>query len=840
MEIPEQDISYIKNKISTAEAVLVLGAGAVRECMNARREPLRSADQLAEEISAAASLPYSGEPLPTVLDAAKLPTAQFNTLLVKEYMGCTPSDDLKMAFSVPWRRVYTFNIDDAIEALGSVLSKQNIFSYNAMHAKVAPYEGPRILHVVHLNGYVRELDKGAIFAKVDYDKRLGQLDAGWYREAAEDHFLHCSIFIGTRLNEPLLWTELERVRESSAYSRSFLIIPEELTAIQRASLANRGVTVIKGTFEDFVRFLRKTFPQNLDWADVVQSESGIVLHKDPNLFSRDEVEALASARLINPTSAASAWRQFSDQRKQILAREFYMGRPATWEISISEVPAPLAQGLQLREFLEEAVKSRARFAVVTGQAGCGKSTAVMRELLLLVRAVDNVDLIEISMDVVSLSKTIRAARKFSNKEFTIFFVPDLYPFGGAMKSDIQQITPGEALIVTTSRESEWHGNFKRHLGGLGLVHEFKRFSTADEPELINRLVRYVPSPAFAKLTFEQKLSRLRASRRQLLIALREVTESSRFDEIMRDEYVKLNDFAKKTLFGIAAVSSLARTGIRREMAYSTFQIPAINGSFEEAFEGLAGLVFTDKHDRLSVRHDVYGRYILEEVMPFVDVIDAVTRILTQFTKYKVPIIRSVPRLDAALFKFLLNHNFIYELAQVHGVKEDGLKIYQLFEIPFQIDGHFWLQYGLYYDALGRLGEAESMLRKSIQAYPENAFAEHALARLRLRIAARGETNDLEADRLIGEAVSSLNALDVRDPTVMDEYPVVTLSIFHLDALLKRGKEDEAKVHARDYLSRLKYMERRTTGESVKGAIEQLTIFLTTGDWRTPKRETIAA
>jgi tetratricopeptide (TPR) repeat protein len=227
-------------------------------------------------------------------------------------------------------------------------------------------------------------------------------------------------------------------------------------------------------------------------------------------------------------------------------------------------------------------------------------------------------------------------------------------------------------------------------------------------------------------------------------------------------------------------------------------------------------------------------------MPFVDIIDAVTGILTQFTKYRLPIIRSVPRLDAALFKFLLNHNFVHELARAHGVEEDGLKIYQLFEVPFQVDGHFWLQYGLYYDSLGRLAEAEDMLRKSIQAYPENAFAEHALARLRLRIAAREETSDLDADGLIAEAVSSLNALDVRDPTVMDEYPLVTLSIFHLDTLLKRGKEDQAKVHARDYLSRFKYMERRTTGESVKGAIEQLTIFLTTGDWRNPKRVGVAA
>jgi len=307
--------------------------------------------------------------------------------------------------------------------------------------------------------------------------------------------------------------------------------------------------------------------------------------------------------------------------------------------------------------------------------------------------------------------------------------------------------------------------------------------------------------------------------------------------MMRDEYIKLNDAAKKALFGIAAVSSLARSGIRTEMAYSAFQSPPIGISFEAALEGLAGLVFPDQRDRLTVRHDVYGRYILEEVMPFADILDAIIRILHQFTRYEAPIIRSVSRPDAALFKFLLNHNFLHELARAHGVDEDGLKVYRAFEVPFQVDGHFWLQYGLYYDTLGDLANAERMLRKSIQAYPENAFAEHALARVRLRIAAREDIDDVSADRLMAEAVNSLNALDVRDPVVMDEYPLVTLSIFHIDALIRRDKKDEAIGYARDYLSRLKYMERRTAGESVKSAIEQLTILLATGDWRVPKKET---
>jgi len=44
------DENYIKRRIETGEAVLVLGAGAVLGCKNARGVPLKSAEQLAVQL----------------------------------------------------------------------------------------------------------------------------------------------------------------------------------------------------------------------------------------------------------------------------------------------------------------------------------------------------------------------------------------------------------------------------------------------------------------------------------------------------------------------------------------------------------------------------------------------------------------------------------------------------------------------------------------------------------------------------------------------------------------------------------------------------------------------
>ena len=112
-----------------------------------------------------------------VLDAVQVPKPRLNSILESEFKGCFPSEELKAVFSVPWRRLYTFNIDDSAEAVKGTLSGQIIHSYNAIHSKVATYEGPRILHLVHLNGYVRELEKGTLFQSLTTTAALRSLNS---------------------------------------------------------------------------------------------------------------------------------------------------------------------------------------------------------------------------------------------------------------------------------------------------------------------------------------------------------------------------------------------------------------------------------------------------------------------------------------------------------------------------------------------------------------------------------------------------------------------------------------------------------------------------------------
>ena len=126
-----------------------------------------------------------------------------------------------------------------------------------------------------------------------------------------------------------------------------------------------------------------------------------------------------------------------------------------------------------------------------------------------------------------------------------------------------------------------------------------------------------------------------------------------------------------------------------------------------------GIVSVGTGGRLFARHELYVRHIFENVALIKDIVDVMISILATYTKYRLPVVRNVDRMDALLFKFLLNHNFNADLAKRRGDVDEVEKIYSTFEIAFQLDGHFWLQYGEFLVEKGELEAALGALNKSI-------------------------------------------------------------------------------------------------------------------------------
>ncbi|GJD64728.1 hypothetical protein MPEAHAMD_4913 [Methylobacterium frigidaeris] len=290
------------------------------------------------------------------------------------------------------------------------------------------------------------------------------------------------------------------------------------------------------------------------------------------------------------------------------------------------------------------------------------------------------------------------------------------------------------------------------------------------------------------------------------------------------------DDDSRRLFIIIGIATLARVGISIEAAKEAYSYISEKRSFDQAMSPLDGIVSETEAGRLVARHDLYVRHILDSVTNFDEIVKAITATLKTYRKFDIPVIKSVARTDYTLFKYVTNHSFVINIAKSHGQIKRGAEVYQDFEVDFQLDGHFWLQYGLYMADINKLGSAIIMLKKSIEAYSANEFAIHALADIELRVAKDRINYDATARSLISNAVKSLTAQDAKSQITTDQYPIVTLINGHLSALIKHGQRELAREAAVRYFDRIQQLEKETDSPALQKAKARVIRFTTFGEW----------
>ncbi len=812
----------------------VLGAGASTTSRNSEDLPIPMSAALAERFCTAAAIPYSGEQIKDVLDAIMgeklLSSSQMLDIYRKAYRGCKPSAEFEKLFKYTWRRIYLWNIDDLVENIRSQKA-QFIQIYNGMIDRAAEFDSHDYLHVVYLHGQISRPEHRFIFTEEDYNGAINGSWHYWYKRLAQDYFSACPIVVGSALNEPILSAEIDRVKREtdSQVGRAFLITPDELTPIRQRALRARGIVHVRGTLESFIEWLGTKIPDGSTPLDVLRKK---------NAYSNSEIEQITKAEIdiahslypVNPSELRLKTRQLDGADYTALARQFLNGFPPSWQLIVTDIPVELAATKILFNSLVAYLKSEKRLFVVTGQSGSGKSVAAMQALVRFTTEDPKTPVFELSPDVKSVTSAFKLIEKL-HPGGAIVYISDMFVYGDTFVEDLETLKGKNIWIVSTARTHEWRDKLSRYIDRSSEEFLFERFSDQDIDPLISRIVKYVPSPRFRKLNPEQQKTRLKSSKKQLLIALREATESENFTNVISHEFEKLPDVDTRRLLVIVGLATLARVGISDDMAREVYGRIASDRPYERALDALAGIVDSDKDGRLFARHELYIRHIIEKLIPFSDIIDAIVATLKYYLKYNIPIVRSVSRRDGLLFRAILNHKFISENERRKDAAGAGVRIYQEFEVDFQLDGHFWLQYGLYLAGRGELPESIRMLRRSIDAFPENPFAAHAYGDVQLRYAAQRHAFDEVTKDIINIAVGSLKRLDAESPIEVDVYPIVTLANGHISALLKHKERDEAIKVAKGYFERLSQVERLANSMTVKNARERVLRFVTLGDWQ---------
>lgn len=828
MQIEDADAKLLIEQMKQGEIVLVLGAGIHKGSKNRHNSDIADTKVLSTLLAKSMGESYAGEDLSIVTSAYKemKGDSSLNDILIQQFRYCKPSIDLESIFSYTWNKIYTWNIDDSLE-IASGKSVQRLHFYNGISSKVEMLPKYENLPIIYLHGSVKEIDKGVIFTREEYASQLQEGGHEWYKELSSDYVRSSIIFIGSSMKEPILESEIQRASKivGRNFGRSYVITPDNLSNIERNALKQRGLTHIKSDLHTFIEWLgiecgKKITPKH------VLTKHGYSQISDIRL-SADEIQAAHSLYPRKPEDLRAKYLNMKNEERMRLGREFLNGFSPSWLLASSDIPVKLHQFSGLKNAIKTSANEKSPICVVHGQAGSGKTTATMMAMLELGRE-DGFEIYEVSNDIDSLRSAFNFLERVSDSP-KLVYISNLATFSHAISEDFPDALRANATIITTIRSNEWSDRFERYIAPSAEVFKFERFDKLDHEPLLERLRSYVPAPQFIKLPPHEQRKKLESSKSQLLMALREATGFGRFDEVIIDEYSHIKDEDARNLFLIVGISSLSRVGIDRGAA-SFIYSKICDQPFNDSLKALSGIVRINSEDRLIARHDLYVRTILDRAVDAEVLFARIGDIAEYFTRFDTPIIKHAGRANATLFKHILNFRFLLERGKAVSEPEKGLDVFQRFEVPFQLDGHFWLQYGLLTRNLGDRKGATKLLQKSIDAFPGNAFAIHALAQAQLIEAANRPNFDSETKRLLHEGHAALMNLLEQPQLKIDQYPIVTLANFHVNALIAHDKVPDAKSWGRKYFEIISAVEEDFRSYEIRDAKTRLLKFVSANVW----------
>ena len=682
-----QYLEYLGGKIADGSAVLFTGAGFSSLARNRLGQPLPSSRELVDALWSIAfpGTEYDGESsLADVYEAAvsvgKNTTGQrLSDLLTIPTGGL--DDSYRVWLSVPWYRHYTLNLDNLDErASVDFHLPRAVTSVSALDEAPPPLADGTLVSV-HLNGRVSEFPN-VTFSDRQYAERTAAPDP-WYRTLINDVTGRCVVFIGTSLNEPPLWQQIELRLQRGAGTkelrpRSFLVTPSLTRARQRV-LEQYNVEWIPMSHEEFLDRVLATLSD--------QSIQGLA-----SLRAREETRKRSGA-----VTSVSELRGIPSTQP----RDYLLGREPEWGDVSDDGYAVVREFEQdLREHFDRSAK---RILLVTGTAGSGKSTTLKRLAVEYDTVGETTYWIpsETELSLQRLRQNIAAVRA------QVVVMDDVDVFGASSATFLDGLLADSEhiRIVAAVRSSR----FRR----LRLADEFEEngfivtvplLGDADIDLLLGALtaagrlghLRGMSRPE------QQKVFRDRSGR-ELLVAMIEATSNEKFEVKIGEECDDLGNTAGYQYAAAALATSFREALTRDELLDVSGGLPNI------ALNDLRYLVdhrfIVERDGVFRVRHRVIADRAIDHFARRGQLADPITSLLwvmaarvNQFTPRHAR--------ERNMVVSLLSHEFLIRIglgqAQVRGV-------YDSVEPLLSWDSHYWLQRGSYEVERGDLDLAKNFL-----------------------------------------------------------------------------------------------------------------------------------
>jgi tetratricopeptide (TPR) repeat protein len=221
---------------------------------------------------------------------------------------------------------------------------------------------------------------------------------------------------------------------------------------------------------------------------------------------------------------------------------------------------------------------------------------------------------------------------------------------------------------------------------------------------------------------------MRASK-QILVAMREATSGRLFDDIIRDEFERLDPVESKILYLCVALSTDAGFRLSLEDLVGCSEV-APGNALEILDVNLRDIVLrTGGDDRLLLlRHRKIAEFMVDSGAPRAMLLQAYVRVLGVLAGK----LQGAPR-RSAVFKLyiqLINHYTIS--GRFSDDPEQAREVYDSLTTRLREDAQFWLQYGSLELQVDNLDIAENYLNQADSLDPDNRYVRNALGLLAYR------------------------------------------------------------------------------------------------------------
>ncbi len=687
-------IAFLERQISQGRVVLLTGAGFSLDAKDQRGRPLPLTTQLTQEI---AQVCFPGEPVEDSFGdlfayGQRYRPHELRGLLMSRLQVDPKSLDAhyRIWLSQPWRRVYSLNYDDVEVAAARQfdLPREPQTLTGTTDSLAAHMEGVsgRRLPVIHLNGFLADKLRDMTASPKDYGVRLGRSEP-WYELFVAELISSCCIFVGTELDEPILWKYIE-LREARTEQtaerrpRSFLVIPRVGRA-KRARLAEYGVQHVPCTAKEFAELilapLASATRQGLKRLSATDPSQrvGIRVPDVAGLIAgapRTRTDFLIGEQ---PTwgditaNRAAARRCNTEIADRVLAERTAVGT------------APAARGRPRR---------RAAVIVVTGTAGSGKSSALMQAMAVVSAKGLSVAWIDTSFDrpLADLRAAVAADR------FDVVAIDDIDRYGRRAPSVVRDMLASEAVqvVVLTVRSSRADAvaSLKEDANIALVEYAMPPLDDADIDAILDVLTA---NHHLGVLTGKSRKVQRQAFRdsaeRQLLVAMIEATSGKRFGQKVIDEWQELPDAQREAYLVVSLASALREPLTQEDVLLCLSSRPA-----PEAFAALQTLI--DRRilvrgvggaESIRARHRVIAEKLLDEL----DAQKHVLALACEQLAYAVATrITAGTRRDSRLWRLitrLISNQFLMRRIGVDAARA----VYAALEDLLAWDYHFWLQRG---------------------------------------------------------------------------------------------------------------------------------------------------